>query len=103
MNIFFFIFLLIASTAQAKQIVLDIPDNDIKIVENDVFDAEKWIKDAWAGKLAKCKSRLVASEVAVSVKNGETLPAGEDAIVQKAFSRTDYKSRSGKESISVSK
>jgi hypothetical protein len=80
-------------TCEAKSIVLNIPDNDAKIVENDVVDAEQWIKDAWAGKLSNCKKRLIKSEIDRSVQSGEALPAGEDAIVQKAFSRPDYKNR----------
>lgn len=93
MNILFLLILLLASTANAKQIVLDIPDNDIKIVENDVVDAERWIKDAWAGKLEKCKQRLVKSEIETSIKNGESLPGGEDAIAEKALSRPEFKPR----------
>jgi len=85
--------MLLASPLHARQVVLDIPDNDIKIVENDVIDAEQWIKDAWAGKLAKCKSRIIKVEVDRSVQANETLPAGDAAIIQKAFSRTDFKPR----------
>lgn len=81
----------------AKQIILNIPDNDIKIVENDVIDAEKWIKDAWAGKLSKCKERVIGKEVEISVKNREAIPAGDTLIIEKHFARPDYKSRKEKE------
>lgn len=87
------IILFVGSTAQAKTITLSIPDDDIKIVENDILDAEQWIKDAWAGKVNKCKERIVKQEIERSVKSGETLPAGERAILQKAFNRSDYKNR----------
>lgn len=92
-HITFIILLTCSLTCEAKQIILDIPDNDMKIVENDVLDAEQWIKDAWAGKLNKCKERLLDQEVSRSVKDGETLPAGDTAIIQKAFARPDYKNR----------
>lgn len=88
-----FLSILLASELHAKQIILDIPDSDLKIVENDVPDAEAWIKNAWAGKLNKCKERLVKAEIEKSMKSREAIPAGEDAIVQKAFLRTDYKNR----------
>ena len=89
----FIILILFCSPVQAKVITLDIPDTDIAIIEHDVVDAEQWIKDAVAGKLAKCKERLLKKEIETSVKNGETLPAGEVAIIQKAFDRPEYKSR----------
>jgi len=96
-----FALLLIAGTVQARQIILDIPDNDIKIVENDIVDAEQWIRSAWNGKLNKCKERLVNQEVARSVKDSEPLPAGDTAIVQKAFTRPDYKNRKDRDAFVV--
>ncbi len=95
----FLFILLISSPVQAKMITLDIPDNDVKIVENDVVDGEQWLRDAWAGKVNNCKKRLIKQEIDRSVSNGETLPAGEDAIVQKAFLRSDYKNRKQRDLI----
>jgi hypothetical protein len=89
--------LLFVSPLQAKTITLEIPDQDIKIVENDVIDAEQWIREAWAGKLNKCKERLLNQEIKRSVDVGESLPAGDTAIIQKAFNRTDYESRKARD------
>jgi hypothetical protein len=86
-----------AVNVQARTITLEIPDNDIKIVENDVLDAEQWIKDAWLGKLNSCKQRIVKQEIDRSVQARESIPAGETAIVNKAFNRTDYKNRKARE------
>jgi len=102
-NIVFFIILSLAMTAEAKNVVLNIPDEEIAIVENDVVDAEQWLKDAWAGKVSKCKERLVKKEVDQSIKDGETLPAGQDAIVSKHFARPDYKSRKQKDDVEKQK
>lgn len=95
--IFIAIFFIVGNL-HARQVVLDIPDTDIKIVEHDVPDAEEWLKNAWAGKLFRCKERLAKQEVDRSLKNAETIPAGLDAVVQKAFLRPDYKSRKDMES-----
>lgn len=92
-----FLTLFIPLQVQAKQIVLIIPDQDIKIVEADVIDAEQWINQAWQGKLANSKERLVKKEVERSVKSNETLPAGQDAILSKALARPDFKSRKDSE------
>ena len=89
----FSLFYALSLNAYAKTITLNIPDDEIKIVENDVVDAEQWMRDAWAGKVNNCKKRLIKSEIDLSVSKGESIPAGEAAIVQKYFSRPDYKSR----------
>ena len=77
----------------AKSMTLDIPDREIKIVENDVVDAEQWIRAAWAGKVNKCRERLIKTEIDLSVKEQKAIPAGEDAIVDQHFSRPQYKNR----------
>lgn len=85
--------LFLPSILQAKTITLNIPDEEIKIVENDVLDAEQWIKDAWKGKVNKCKDRLIRSEIDTSIGKGEAIPAGDTAIIDKAFKRPEYKNR----------
>jgi len=93
----FALFYALSMNLYAKTITLNIPDEEIKIVENDVMDAEQWIKDAWAGKVSNSKERLIRSEVDESVKKGEAIPAGEAAIVTKAFTRPGYKNRKDRE------
>lgn len=92
-TLFLLVFLPLASPAFSKQIVLTIPDKDIAIVENDVVDAEQWIKDAWAGKLNKCRERMIRNEVETSLSAGETIPASKDAILNKAMNRPGFKNR----------
>jgi hypothetical protein len=91
--------------AEAKEITLVIPDDEILIVENDVPDAVQWIKSAWVGKVANCKSRIVQAEVKLSIQSGEKLPVGEDAIALKYLQRPDYKSRAERdlESLNLNK
>lgn len=89
----FILFLFFAVDVHARQIILEVPDSDIKIVEHDILDAETWIREMWENKVGKCKKRLVQQEVERSVKEADSLPAGEDAIVEKAFERKDYMSR----------
>ncbi len=91
-KLLFFTFLFAASV-QAKQIILTPTDTDIKIVENDVSDAEQWVKDAWIGKLKKCKDRMIKAEIELSLKLHEPIPATEDLIIQKAFSRSTYQNK----------
>lgn len=84
---------------QAKSVTFNIPDEEVKIVENDVLDAEEWLRNAWQGKLNKCKERLIKAEVDRSIKDGESIPAGESEIIDKAFKRPDYKSRKQRDAL----
>jgi hypothetical protein len=84
-------------SAEARQIILDIPDQDLKIVENDVIDAEQWIKDAWSGKLNKSKSRMIDTEIKRSLSEGSAIPANVDEVIQKHLSRADYENRKQRE------
>jgi hypothetical protein len=94
-----FLSILLTVPAEARQIVLDISDRDIAIVENYVLDAEQWIKEAWAGQVNKRSSQMIDEEIRKSIENQEAIPAGEAAIIDKALSRPDYKSRQQREEI----
>lgn len=87
------LFSLFSLNAYAKTYQIIVPDNKVKVIENDVLDLEVWINGAIDGKYNNCKSRLIKSEIDLSVKNGEAIPAGEDAILNKHFNRPDYKNR----------
>lgn len=95
----FLALLFLASTANAKQIVLNISNKDMAIVENEVFDAEEWIRQAWDGKLNKCKRRMIESEIKQSLANGNSIPSNQDAIVDQAFARPDYLNRKQRDNI----
>jgi hypothetical protein len=79
--------------AQAKTIKLEVLDDDVKIIENDVVDAEQWVRNAWVGKVNRCKERLIKEEIAISINSGESIPAGDTAIIEKHFSRNGYENR----------
>lgn len=89
----FMFFFSLSMNVHAKTITLTIPDDEIRIVENDVPNAEQWLIEAWNGKVANCKSRIIKEEINRSVLSNESIPAGEEAIVNKHFNRPDYKNR----------
>ena len=94
MKISFLILMLMASTAHARQIILEVPDRQLNIVENDVVDAEQWIRDAWNGKFNKCKSRLAAKEREQLIKEADgravVIPESEDVLADQAIARPDF-------------
>lgn len=94
MRYYFTLILLLApSVSCAKQIVLDPKDQDIAIVENDVIDADEWVRTMWAGKLARCKERIIQAEIKKSIEEGSPIPSTEDEIIKKYLSRPEYKNR----------
>lgn len=86
---------------EARQIIIDIPDREITIVENDVIDAEKWLRDAWAGKVNKSKSRLIDGEIKRSIQEMTSIPTTEDGIIDKALQRPDFKLRKDRENLEI--
>lgn len=82
-----FISLFLTANAEAKKIVLDIPDEDIAIVETYVPDAEEWIRQAWAGKVNSRREVIVKEEVEYCLKNGKAVPASQDKIIKQCMKR----------------
>jgi hypothetical protein len=96
---FIILILLFSASAEARQIILDIPDRDIAIAENDVIDAEEWIRGAWDGKLNKCKERMKNAEIKKSIDSQEGIPAGLEAIIDKHLARPGYQSRKTRDAV----
>lgn len=79
--------IIFAPGVMARRIVLDIPEEEIAIVETYVIDAEQWIRDAWAGKVNSRREALVKEEVQDSLENGRAIPATKEAIIQQGMQR----------------
>lgn len=77
----------------ADSFIIVVSTMEMAIMEDSILDVETWINAAVDGKINNCKSRVIKREVDLAIKNGESLPAGEDAIVNQHFSRPDYKNR----------
>ena len=73
-----------------------ITDTDEKILLNDVYDIDEWIKFAIAGKINNCWSRLEQewTPKLMDDPNVESIPANKDLYVEMVTSRSDYKDRS---------
>ena len=73
-----------------------ITDTDEKILLNDVYDIDEWIKFAIAGKINNCWKRLEQewTPKLMDDSNIESIPANKDLYVEMVTSRSDYKNRS---------
>jgi len=56
-------FLVCYPQRKPRVITFTVPDQEIAIIENDVPDAFPMDQDAWTGKLAKRKNRLIEMEI----------------------------------------
>lgn len=76
-------------------ITVNISDLDETALKNDLLDIEDWVQRAVAGKINKCKKRLVAQsqQVLTADPNVENMPANDAGIIAAATSRPDYKDR----------
>ena len=80
----------------ALNVSYTISDTDEKILLNDVYDVDEWIKFAIAGKINNCWKRLEQewTPKLMDDPNVESIPANKDLYVEMVTSRSDYKNRS---------
>jgi len=73
-----------------------ISDTDEKILLNDVYDIDEWIKFAIAGKINNCWNRFEQewTPKLMDDPNVESIPANKDLYVEMVTSRSDYQNRS---------
>lgn len=71
----------------AKQIIIDISDEDYAIVEMRIVDFEQWLKDLAANKIFNAKEWLVGEEVKRCIREKDSIPANENAIRKQALKK----------------
>ena len=80
----------------ALNVSYTISDTDEKILLNDVYDIDEWIKFAIAGKINNCWNRFEQewTPKLMDDTNIESIPANKDLYVEMVTSRSDYQNRS---------
>tara|TARA_Y100000034_G_C6784229_1_gene350739 strand:+ start:655 stop:900 length:246 start_codon:yes stop_codon:yes gene_type:complete len=75
-----------------------ISDVDMKALENDLIDVNDWIQKAVAGKISKCKGRMVSEwqKKLIADLTVTTIPADDDQIITTAIARPEYKNRAAR-------
>ena len=76
-------------------ITIQISDADLLVLQNDIPDVEKWVRDAVDGRTYKAKGRMVRDwqKRLIADPDVETIPANADGIIQMAVARPDYRNR----------
>ena len=64
-------------------------------VDNDLLSKKEWLKDAWIGKINKCKKRFIREwqHKLMADPKVDTIPATEEDFVNTVISRPDYRNR----------
>lgn len=80
---------------------VEIPDTDLKSLQNDLLNIEDWVNGAIAGKIAACKYRLLEEWMPklINDPNVARIPADETALINLITSRSDYLSRAAREAL----
>ena len=80
----------------ALNVSYTISDIDEKILLNDVYEVDEWIKLAIAGKINNCWKRFEQewTPKLMDDPNVESIPANKDLYVEMVTSRSDYQNRS---------
>ena len=78
--------------------IVNITDEEQKILEHDLLDVEKWIVDAVQGKINNCMKRLAKAEQERLIQSGaEMMPTKPEALCKSAFACKEYKNRVARE------
>lgn len=76
---------------------ITVPDSEVDIVQTDVISAQQWLLNAWKGKVARSRERIIRREVDKSLSEGTAIPDTEEGIIDKYLERPDYQTREEKE------
>lgn len=78
---------------------IEITETEEKVLKNDLFDIEQWIRDAIKGKINNCKKRMIREWHPRLMADPEvlTIPANEEDIINMITARLDYKNRQDRE------
>lgn len=82
---------------------IEISETDALCLKNDILGIEEWLSAALAGKISNCKDRLLLEWHPRLLRdpNVDEIPGNERELVDFITSRSDYQSRSDRESMSV--
>ena len=87
------------------QITVELTDEEVKYLENDLLDLDKWVQDAVKGKISKCKGRMLAEWQPKLIADPaiEMIPATESGLLATIVAHREYKSRTAREAVVLAK
>lgn len=82
-------------------IYIDVPQEELDIVEDSSFEAQEWLENAWRGKVNRSKDRIIRKEIEQSLGEGSPIPNTKEEIIEKHLNRPGYKKRRDRNRIGV--
>ena len=85
------------------RITIDILDADVLALKNDLLDINDWVQRAVKGKVANCRSRMVAEWLPRLMADSavRSIPADENEMIALIVARADYKDRAAREAAAA--
>jgi len=80
-------------------ITVSLTDEEVKCLENDLMDVQKWVEDLVKNKVESCKKRMVDEWVPKLLQDPEVtvISASESELVDQILAHKNYKKRSVRE------
>lgn len=72
---------------------------DVTVLDNDLLDIDDWVQKAVIGKINSVKKRMVNSGITELRKDGQSVPASDDAVVAALIARPGYKNRKDRDEL----
>ena len=87
----------------ALQLIINIDDDAEAVLLNDLVDIESWVQGAVAGKISKCRGRMLAEWQPKLFADPVVteLPANEQAVVDMVRGRGDYMNRNARDAKEI--
>ena len=75
-------------------VCINVPKEEIDIMNDIVMDHQEWLQEAWDGKVNNSKSRIIKKEINRSVKDRRAIDlSNEDQVIRNRLRTPGYKSR----------
>jgi len=89
-----FLKLMIAFMSFWVAVCIDVPQEEIDIMNDIVMDHQEWLSNAWEGKVSNSKSKIIKKEIERAKKDKRAIDlSDEDAVIKNRLSTHGYKPR----------
>ncbi|MBF0308982.1 MAG: hypothetical protein HQL56_05600 [Magnetococcales bacterium] len=84
-----------------KLVTVELSPMDEACLHHDLLDIDQWVRDAVRGKVASCRTRLLAQWLPVLLQDPhiETLPANPEKLVEVILAYPGYRPRKDREVV----
>lgn len=76
-------------------ITITLSEEEVKCLENDLLDIQKWVEDSLDNKIHNCRKRILQEWLPKLIQDPEvsSIPASESEILTQVMAHKNYKNR----------